>query len=314
MRRAMRDALCDARREAIHDATRDAACKGAGRAMIASALRDSQVARAAPAIATCAAALLLVAVVAYWLWRWLAPAPVHVIVAPPRDPVATIVASGWLAAPPPAAGTAAAPAALAGDARLIGVIADTGGGGYALFRLPAGPKLVREGGAIASGATLVHVAPFTIRIRDASGERDIALRADNATANPLRPAQVSRAAAPPHAALAACVTPAGFSGPVVRLNAELLQGLAGQPDALRAIVVPQPGGMAVREGSGFAQMLGLAPGDRVRLANGIPLSSADDVMAAVVTPLVANQSVRLAGTRNGHPQEMLLLNAGACPG
>jgi hypothetical protein len=101
---------------------------------------------------------------------------------------------------------------------------------------------------------------------------------------------------------------------VVRLNAELLQGLAGQPDALRAIVMPQQGGMTVREGSGFAQMLGLAPTDRVRLANGIPLASADDVMAAVVTPLVANQPVRLSGTRNGRPQEMLLLNAGACPG
>lgn len=280
--------------------------------MIASAMHDPRMARAAPVLATVAASLLLVAVVAYWLWRWLAPAPVHVIVAPPRDPVATIVASGWLATPPTGGDVAPAGDTLAGDARLIGVIADTGGGGYALFRLPAGPKLVREGTAIASGATLVHVAPFSIRIRDASGERDIALRA--ASASPIAPSVASAAAARPRAVTAACVTPPGFSGPVVRLNAELLQGLAGQPDALRAIVVPQQGGMAVREGSGFAQMLGLGPTDRVRLANGIPLSSADDVMAAVVTPLVANQSVRLSGTRNGRAQEMLLLNAGACPG
>jgi hypothetical protein len=280
--------------------------------MMADAVQASRVARAAALLATFVAALLLVAVIAYWLWRWLAPAPVHVIVAPPRDPVATIVASGWLAAPPATSGAALAAETLAGDARLIGVIADTGGGGYALFRLPAGPKLVREGAAIAGGATLVHVAPFTIRIRDASGERDIALRA--ASASPIAPSVAPGVAARPRAVTAACVTPPGFSGPVVRLNAELLQGLAGQPDALRAIVVPEQGGMAVREGSGFAQMLGLAPTDRVRLANGIPLANADDVMAAVVTPLVANQSVRLSGTRNGKPQEMLLLNAGACPG
>jgi S1-C subfamily serine protease len=57
----------------------------------------------------------------------------------------------------------------------------------------------------------------------------------------------------------------------------------------------------------------LKPGDRVRLANGIPLASADDVMGAVLTPLIANQQVRLSGTRDGQAREMLLLNAGTCP-
>jgi hypothetical protein len=304
MRDATRCPTSDAARGAPRDASR---C-----AMTAATSYAPRIARAAPMLATLVAALLLVAVVAYWLWRWLAPAPVHVIVAPPRDPVATIVASGWLAAPPAPTGAAPAATTLAGDARLIGVIADAGGGGYALFRLQSGAKLVREGDPIASGATLVRVAPFTIRIRDAAGERDVALR--GASASAMAPAVAPHAGAAPRATTAACVTPPGFSGPVVRLNAELLQGLAGQPDALRAIVVPEQGGMAVRQGSGFAQMLGLAPTDRVRLANGIPLASADDVMAAVVTPLVANQSVRLSGTRNGHPQEMLLLNAGTCPG
>ena len=127
--------------------------------------------------------------------------------------------------------------------------------------------------------------------------------------------QASAGRLPPTARRAAgCTPPPGFSGQVVKLNAELLQGLATQPAALRAIVAPVAGGMSVREASGFAQMIGLKPGDRVRLANGIPLASADDVMAAVLTPLLANQPVRLSGTRDGQAREMLLLNAGACPG
>jgi hypothetical protein len=39
----------------------------------------------------------------------------------------------------------------------------------------------------------------------------------------------------------------------------------------------------------------------------------DDVVAAVLRPLVANQSVRITGSRDGAPREWLLLNAGTCP-
>lgn len=264
-------------------------------------------------VATIAAGLLLVWVIAFWMWQWVAPAPVHVIPAEPRDPVAAIAAAGWLATTAPAATTADAPTTLAGDVRFLGVFADTGGGGYALFRLPGGPKLVRQGGEITSGSTLVAVQPLSIRIRDAGGERTVLLRADA----PLKPVTAATAGSAPRSARnsAACTPPPGFRGQVVKLNGELLQGLATQPDALRAIVTPVPGGgMSVRDGSGFAQMIGLKPGDRVKLANGIQLSSAEDVMAAVLTPLVANQQVRLSGTRDGQAREMLLLNAGTCPG
>jgi hypothetical protein len=281
-------------------------------AMIAGAPGLPRAIRAAPALATLAAAILLGTVVIYWLWRWLGPAPVHVIAAEPRDPVAAIAASGWLAAPAPVPATAAAtPSTLGGDVRLLGVMADTRGGGYALFRLPGGPKIVAEGGEIARGSVLERITPFAILVRDASGERSILLRADTTSKAPL--AQSVAAATLRNSP--ACAPPPGFRGSVVKLNAELLQGLASQPDALAAIVTPVAGGgMSVREGSGFAQMIGMKPGDRVRLANGIPLANADDVMAAVVTPLIANQPVRLSGTRDGTSQEMLLLNAGACPG
>ncbi len=263
-----------------------------------------------PATITWVAAVLLLAwAIAYWIWRWLAPAPDYVIVAEPRDPVATIAASGWLAGTT-APDTAPQPAStLSGDVRLLGVFAETGGGGYALFRLSTGPKLVRSGGEIASGSTLLAVAPDSIRIRDAGGERTIALFATPAPKAGVAPAKV-----PAARNAMACAPPAGFRGPVVKLNAELLQGLVAQPEALRAIVTPVPGGMSVRDSSGFAQMIGLKAGDRVTLANGIALASAEDVVGAVLTPLIANQQVRLSGTRDGVAREMLLLNAGTCPG
>jgi hypothetical protein len=37
------------------------------------------------------------------------------------------------------------------------------------------------------------------------------------------------------------------------------------------------------------------------------------VLGAFVKPLIANQSVRVAGTRDGKPAEWLFVNAGACP-
>jgi len=78
--------------------------------------------------------------------------------------------------------------------------------------------------------------------------------------------------------------------------------------------VPVPGGLAVRDGSGFAAMLGMKAGDRMAQANGIALAGVDDVLVAFVKPLVASQPVRVAGTRDGKPAQWLFLNAGACPG
>ncbi len=107
------------------------------------------------------------------------------------------------------------------------------------------------------------------------------------------------------------------------MNAELLTGMGAQPDAWRALLTVAPGpagaagapaGLAVRDQSGFGAMLGLKDGDRITMANGIPLATPDDVLAAVVKPLTANLSVRVSGTREGKPAEWLLLNAGACPG
>jgi type II secretory pathway component PulC len=262
--------------------------------------------------AALAAGALLAVVVAYWGTRALAPAPVHIAPAAPADPVAAILASGLMRAP----AASAAPSevrkeeTLSGDARLLGVFAERDGRGFALFRLPSGPKLVAQGQDIAQGARLVAVRPDGITIRDAGGERRVALRGEP----PPKTAAATPVAAAKTARNPACIPPPGFKGTVLRLNAELFQGIVNKPETWTAMVMPDQGALAVRDDSGFVTMLAMKKGDRLLQANGIPLSAPDDVIGAVLRPLASQQSVRVVGTREGQPREWLLLNAGSCPG
>lgn len=116
------------------------------------------------------------------------------------------------------------------------------------------------------------------------------------------------------AASAACTLPGGYKGPVVRLNAELVQGLIAQPESLRAVADAQGGALVIREEAGFAAMLGMKKGDRVAQANGIALRTPDDVVVAILRPLAASQPVHVIGARGAEPRELVILNASVCPG
>lgn len=301
--------------------------------------------RAVATAALIAAMALAAAVLAHWGWRWFGPAPE---VAPPAptpvrwsETLATSNPFGHAGAGPRGGNAAAAPAAagaggavLAGGTRLLGVMAAADGDGWALFRLgDRGAVLARRGQEFAPETTLTAVRPEGVSIRDHGQDRDLLLRAPvaaTATAaggGPAGATSVGRAAGATGATSSsatrtACALPAGFRGPVLRVNAELLTGMGAQPDAWRALLVAAPAGgeqgaqrgLAVRDESGFGAMLGLRAGDRLTLANGIPLAAPDDVLAAVVKPLTANLPVRVSGTRDGKPAEWLFLNAGACPG
>ena len=265
--------------------------------------------RIASLIATAIGVLLLAFVIATWGWRWLGPQSLPL-------PSAPLVAEHWAPAivASPLFGRSVTlatvgadpPATLQGDTRLLGVFAEKDGAGYALFRVGArGPILVQPGQEIAQDVTLVEVRPDGVRIRERGEIRELALRT-NATVPRTAPARGVSAVA--------CVPPPGYKGSVYRLNAELLTGIASRPDGWQAVLVPVAGGLAIRDGSGFAAMLGMKPGDRMAQANGIALAGIDDVLVAFVKPLVASQAVRVAGTRDGKPAEWLFVNAGACPG
>jgi hypothetical protein len=253
------------------------------------------------------AAALLAAVLAWWGWRWFGPAANDFVPAGPQDPALALLASGLFAAPPGTPATAEAPVrSAAGDMRLLGVLAEEGDKGFALFRLPGGPKLVAAGAAIADDATLVSVQRDGVTVRDAGGERKLLLRAVAAAPAP----KIITKAGPGNAA---CKPPPGFKGDILRLNAELVGGIVAQSDTWAALTVTDRGALTVRDDSGFSAMLAMKKGDRIEQANGIALRTPDDVVAAVLRPLTAGQAVRLIGSRGGAPREWLLQNAGTCP-
>ncbi|HEY4138113.1 MAG TPA: type II secretion system protein N [Casimicrobiaceae bacterium] len=262
--------------------------------------------RAAALVATLAAWALLAVVVAYWLWKLVAPPQVHIPPAAADDPASVLLASGLFSRGALPA-MADAPQALPGDARLLGVFAEAKDRGYALFRLSSGPKLVAAGQEIAPGATLASVRPDGIVVREATGERNMSLRGAQAKSSVIVASQSDKSTA----AKSVCAPPSGFKGQVVALNAELMNGLIAQPDSWRALLEPSTGALVVRDESGFAAMLGLKRGDRIEQANGIALSTPDDIIGAVLRPLVSNQAVRVTGSRDGQARELWLRNT-AC--
>lgn len=254
-------------------------------------------------------AATLSAAVAWWGWQWFAPPS---IVVPPNrahEPVPSVA----LALSPPfgtsreTAATSASAPIPTGELRLLGVIAERDGGGQALFRFADGSaRLVAAGAPLPGSATLVAVKPDGVIVRDAGGERSISLRPPAARASAAKPGAGGQGAS--------CAIPRGFRGAVVRLNAELLPGLIGDPQSLRAVVDAEDGALVVRDETGFATMLGLRRGDRVTQANGIALRAPEDLVVSILRPLAANQAVRVQGMRGTEPRELLILNAGACPG
>jgi Type II secretion system protein C len=253
------------------------------------------------------AAAILALVVAHWAWRWFGPAPVSIPVVISDADVVRRVADAKLfgVAAPTAAGSSTTGSV--GDLRLLGIFALRDGGGYAVFRTARGPLIIAAGQDIAAGVKLDSIRPDGVTLIDAGVRREIALRA--ATGVETRQAIVATQTARP----ASCAVPAGFSGPIVRLNAELLGGMTSTPDAWKAFLEAGSGGLIVRDQSGFAGMLGLKNGDRIERANGVALAIPSDIALTVLQPLTRSQSVWVAGTREGKPQQWLYINTGACP-
>ncbi|MFI4953453.1 MAG: type II secretion system protein N [Burkholderiales bacterium] len=266
--------------------------------------------RIGAALALVVALALLALSLAHWGWTWFGPPPVLIVVPVPESDLARRAAEAHLFGTSGAVpGAAAQAGADLGDLRLLGVFAEQDGKGYALFRAGSrGAVLVAAGQEIAPGVRVESVQPDGVSLLDGGARRALALRAQPTDA------RKRVAAATPAAKAAACASPPGFKGQVVRLNAELLGGMIDSPDAWKALVGPASGALVVRDQSGFAGMLGLKNGDRVERANGIALAIPDDIAATILQPLTRSQPVWLAGSRDGKPQQWLYLNAGSCPG
>ena len=250
---------------------------------------------------------LLAGVLAYWGWRWFGPAPVTL---PPERPdgdaVRRVADVHLFGAAGPAAASPDAPAT--GDLRLLGVFAERDGRGYALFRAGSrGAIFVAAGSEVAPGVRLDAVRPQGVTLVQSGVRRDMVLR--QAGAGEKAGATVAQTSNRP----VQCAPPAGFTGPILRLNAELLSGMIAAPQTWKALLQPGAGGLVVRDQSGFAGMMGLRNGDHVERANGITLALPEDIAATVLQPLTRSQPVWVVGQRDGKPQQWLYLNAGSCP-
>ncbi len=264
--------------------------------------------KVAGALAWLLAAAMLALVVAHWAWRWFGPAPVSIpVVISDADVLRRVADARLFGVAAPLATVGSSTTGNVGDLRLLGVFALRDGGGYAVFRTARGPLIVSAGQDIAAGVKLDSIRPDGVTLVDAGVRREIALRA--VAAVEARPAVVATRGARP----ASCAVPPGFSGPIVRLNAELLGGMTSTPDAWKAFLEAGSGGLIVRDQSGFAGMLGLKNGDRIERANGVALAIPSDIALTVLQPLTKSQSVWVAGMREGKPQQWLYINTGACP-
>lgn len=254
-----------------------------------------------------AALALLALVLAHWGWRWFGPAPVVIPQSGPQGEVTRRIGEAHLFGTRAAVAPASEPSAVSGELRLLGVFAQQDGRGHALFRGARGPLLAAAGTDIVPGVRVEAVWPGSVTLIEGGVRREIALR----RAAPPDKARIAIAAAGSRPAV--CTAPAGFAGQVIRLNAELLSGMIRAPDTWKALVQPGPGGLSVRDQSGFAGMMGLRNGDSIERANGIALAIPDDIAATVLQPLTRSQSVWVTGIRDGKAQQWLYLNAGACP-
>ncbi len=254
-----------------------------------------------------AALALLALVLAHWGWRWFGPASVVIPQSAPQGEFARRIGEAHLFGTRAPVAPASEASAVSGELRLLGIFAQQEGRGYALFRGARGPLLAAAGTDVVPGVRVEAVWPGSVTLIEGGARREIVLR----QAVPAEKARTTLAAGAPKPGT--CAAPAGFVGQVVRLNAELLSGMIKAPDTLKALVQSGPGGLIVRDQSGFAGMMGLRNGDSVERANGIALAIPDDIAATVLQPLTRSQSVWVTGMRGGKSQHWLYLNAGACP-
>ncbi|MDR2710222.1 MAG: hypothetical protein LBB65_02620 [Burkholderiales bacterium] len=259
----------------------------------------------------------LVVAAVWWVWYALGPKPAHIPPPPIESPATVLRATPLFGSAPAASAEKVENVVLGGELRLLGVIAEKEGRGYAVFRMGQsagqGVYIAQTGDEVAGQATLTRIEPNAAILREPSGaERRLLLRPEEKGSNAGTSA-TGKASLAASSNADACV-PANFKGGIVRLNTELLQGALMQPETFYALLEAKFGGLVVRIDNGHTAMLGLRGGDVLLSANGIALTRVEDVSATMLKPLANGQSVLLKGKRGDQMRELLLVNASVCRG
>jgi len=249
---------------------------------------------------------LLCWVLAYWFWHWSAPSPAPRALSIPEAPAAVVAESGIFGrGETPASAVAGATEPSAGtQPRLIGVLAEAEGRGWALLKLSqGGVKLLREGQEVEPGVRLEKVLPATVEISGPGGRKTLGLRA---------PESPRIALAQKSAAAGACPLSGDEKKRAYFVRPELLPGLAQSLDTARRLFRQEGGAWVVNQSDPALAALGLAAGDRIEKSNGVALHTEDLLRSAIVEPVMQSRTLRLTGTREGKPREWIYVNAALC--
>ncbi len=239
-------------------------------------------------------------VLAYWFWHWAAPRPTAMAIALPDNAVLADAALFGFAATTSGEAAPAAVAATSGDWRLVGVLAQVGGGGWALLRRGDGSvKLLREGAELAGELRLERVFPTAIEISKNGVRRSLNLPA-------LAHASTTSGGG------GKCPLSAEERRRAYFVRPELLPGLAQSLEAARKLFRQDGQGWIVTASDPTLSALGFAAGDRVEKGNGVPLLTEDLLRTAIVEPLLQNRVLRLSGARATKPREWIFVNAALC--
>ncbi|MBI3149832.1 MAG: hypothetical protein HYZ17_15090 [Betaproteobacteria bacterium] len=253
-------------------------------------------------VATVLGLALLAWVLAFWIWRWLEPAAVFPPAAQVADPVQVLRDGALFGHAPRSTANSPLEAATAGAHRLLGVFAQSGGGGWALLkRADNSVRLLREGEEIQTGEKLDLVLPQGVEILQGGARHKLTL---------------GRVDSDPRVGGGALSGPCPLS-PEERRRAfyvrpELLSGIAQGLNGARKLFRQHGGAWVVAVDDPALAALGFEAGDRIERGNGVPLLSEDALRGAIVEPVLQSRVLRLSGQRKGKAREWIYANAALC--
>lgn len=206
----------------------------------------------------------------------------HVLAAggPPRLPEPAV-----LVATPPVPGTTRATE----NARLMGIVNDR-----AWFRSGAAILSVSEGDSLPGGTAVVRVERDAVRT--AAGD-EIALFANSPSSATGRVVPGQRATSGGTAV--PCALSERDRAQAVFMEPQVAAALLAERAVFSRIFAAEPAGVRARSTGGITATFGVADGDLLVRADGVPLKDAGAVLSAVIEKVAAGGAVVIDGERGG---------------
>ncbi|MFN3630123.1 MAG: hypothetical protein ACK4XK_08740 [Casimicrobiaceae bacterium] len=185
------------------------------------------------------------------------------------------------------------------NVRLMGIVNDR-----AWFRSGTAIVSVMQGDQLPGGTRVARVERD--RVRTATGE-EIALFAHAASAAAGRAVPGPRASM--GAAAPACVLSERDRAQAVFIEPHVAAALAGERAVFGRIFAPESSGVRARSTGGVTSTFGVADGDLLVRADGVPLKDAGAVLSAVIGKVAAGGAVVIEGERGGQPRRWVVASA-----